>query len=95
MSSTCHPLIYCTIEALSVRANPSPEQAQLCQAKRGPHRSLKGGESPTRHSLFFPDGPRSAISQGQGSADKGWLLLHVKKSILDKHSPREQGGAVD
>lgn len=35
------------IDAASVRANPSPEQAQLLQVERGPHRSLEGKAPPS------------------------------------------------
>lgn len=83
--------LFQAIDAPSVRASPSPEQAP--GGERPPQ--IPGRKSPTLHSRLFPDEPRSAISKGQGPADKGWLLLRVKKSILDKHSPRDQGGAAE
>lgn len=75
-------------------SQPFPRASSITPGGERPPQ-IPGRKSPTHHCLIFPDGPRSAISKGQGSADKGWLLLHVKKSILNKHSPRDQGGAMD
>lgn len=74
-------------------SQPFPRTSSVTPGSERPPQ-IPGKKNPTLQNLLFPAEPRSAISKGQGSADKGRLLLHVKKSILNKHSPKDQGGAM-